>query len=158
MLSRSAGHPGRRLGKAAKACHPPNPALDVTRAREILPFAQDAASSRMVLNAVMQLNQTILEAFKGVQIQGHVTVTPRYQGNAIPNKHGGHTDDELVDRVLVKKGGDELAAAHQPDILAGLLSKAAYERADCIAHKLHAGRGVGWRRMTGEDDGPTLRV
>jgi|SRR6266849_873374 len=41
----------------------------------------------MVLNAVMQLNQTILEAFNGVQIQGHVTVTPRYQWNAIPNKH-----------------------------------------------------------------------
>jgi hypothetical protein len=40
----------------------------------------------MVLNAVMQLNQTILEAFKGVQLQGHVTVTPRYQGNAIPNR------------------------------------------------------------------------
>jgi hypothetical protein len=92
----------------------------------------------MVLNAVMQLNQTILEAFNGVQIQGHVTVTPRYQWNAIPNKHWGHTDDELVDRLLVKKGGDEFAAAHQPDILARVLSKTAYERADCTAHELHA--------------------
>jgi hypothetical protein len=34
----------------------------------------------------MQLNQTILEAFNGVQLQGHMTVTPRYQWNAIPNK------------------------------------------------------------------------
>jgi hypothetical protein len=92
----------------------------------------------MVLNAVMQLNQTILEAFKGVQLQGYVTVTPRDQWNAIPNKHGGHTDDERVDRVRVKKGGDELVAAHQPDILARLLSKTAYERADCTVHELHA--------------------
>jgi hypothetical protein len=46
----------------------------------------------------MQLNHTILEAFDGPQIQGHVAVTSRYQWNAIPNEHWGHTDDELVDR------------------------------------------------------------
>jgi hypothetical protein len=45
----------------------------------------------MVLNAVTQLNHTILEAFDGLQIQGHVAVTSRYQWNAIPNKHWGHT-------------------------------------------------------------------
>src|SRR2546422_9114058 len=101
-------------------------------------FAWDAASSRLLLNAVMQLNHTILEAINGVQIQGHVTVTPRYQWNAIPNKHRGHTDDELVDRVLVKKRGDDLATAHQPDILARVLSKTAQEWADCIVHELHA--------------------
>jgi hypothetical protein len=92
----------------------------------------------MVLNAVMQLNHTILEAFDGLQIQGHVTVTPRYQWNAIPNEDWDHTDDELVDRLLVKKRGDELAAAHQPDILARLLSKTAHEWADCTVHELHA--------------------
>src|SRR5947199_3976761 len=32
------------------------------------------ASSRLLLNAVMQLNHTILEAINGVQIQGHVTM------------------------------------------------------------------------------------
>jgi len=92
----------------------------------------------MLLNAVMQLNHTILEPFDGLQIQGHVPVTSRYQWSAIPNKHRDHTDDELVDRVLVKKGGDELAAAHQPDILSRLLSQAAHEWADCAAHELHA--------------------
>src|SRR5262249_26558648 len=96
------------------------------------------AVSRMALNAVMQLNQTILEAFNGVQLQGYVTVTPGYQWNPVSNKHWGYTDDELVDRVLVKKGGDELAAAHQPDILAGMLSKTAYEWAYCTLHELHA--------------------
>src|SRR5438876_4859682 len=113
---------------------------------------------RLVQNAVMQLNQTILEAFNGVQFQGHMTVTPRNQWNAIPNKHRGDTDDELIDRPLVKKGGDDLAAAHQPDILARLLSETAHEWADCTVHELHAWRGVGWWRMTGEDDVPTFRV
>src|SRR6266849_2018945 len=95
------------------------------------------SASGMVLNAVMQLNHTILEAFDGLQIQGHVAETSRYQWNAIPNEHWGHTDDELVDRLLVKKGSDELAAAHQPDILARLLSKTAHEWADCTVHELH---------------------
>src|SRR5262249_3756944 len=113
---------------------------------------------RMVPNAVMQLNQTILEAFNGVQLQGDVTVTPRYQWNAIPNEYGDHTDDELVDHLLVQKGGDELAAAHQPDVLAGMLAKTAYEGADGAADELHAWRGVGRWRMAGEDDVPTLRV
>ena len=92
----------------------------------------------MVLNAVTQLNHTILKAFDGLQIQGHVAVTSRYQWNAIPNKHWRHSDDELVDRLRVKKGGDELAAAHQPDILARLLSKTAHECSDCTVHELHA--------------------
>ncbi len=92
----------------------------------------------MLVNAVMQLNQTIPEAFNGAQIQGHVTVTPRYQWNAIPNEHWDHTDDQLVDRLLVKKGGDEVAAAHQPDILARLLSETAHEWADRAVHELHA--------------------
>src|SRR2546430_5379003 len=110
----------------------------------------------MVLNAVMQLNDTILEALNGVQIQWRVTVAPRDQWNAIPNKHRDHSDDELVDRVRVKKRGDDLATAHQPDILARLLSKTAHEWADCSVDELHAWRGVRWGRMTGENDRPTL--
>src|SRR5438876_8746997 len=108
------------------------------RPLETVPFAWDAASSRLLLNAVMQLNHAILEAINGVQIQGHVTMTPRYQWDAVPNENGGHTDDELVDRLRVKKRGDDLATAHQPDILARLLSKASHEWSDCIVHDLHA--------------------
>src|SRR5205085_6416732 len=118
----------------------------------------DAASSSLLLNAVMQLNHTILEAFNGVQIQGHVTLTLRYQWDAVPNENGGHTDDELVNRLRVKKRGDDLAAAHQPDILARLRSKTAHEWADCVVHELHARRGIDGWRMTGEDDGPAPRV
>ena len=92
----------------------------------------------MVLNAVMQLNHTILEAFDGLQIQGHVAVTPRYERNAISDEYRNDANDELVDRLRIKKRGDDLAAAHQPDILARLLSKTAHEWADCTVHELHA--------------------
>ena len=40
--------------------------------------------------------------------------------------------------LLVEKGGDDLAAAHQPDVLAGLLAKTAHEWADDIVDELHA--------------------
>src|SRR2546430_6666158 len=113
------------------------------------------ASSRLLLNAVMQLNHTILEALNGVQIQRCVTMTPRYQWDAVPNENGDHTDDELVDRLRVKKRGDDLATAHQPDILARPRSKAAHKWPDCVVHELHAWRGVRWR-MTGENDAPTV--
>ena len=53
----------------------------------------------------MQLNHTILEAFDGLQIQGHAAVTSRYQWNAIPNEHWGHT---LVQALDGWNGNDEL--------------------------------------------------
>lgn len=51
----------------------------------------------------MQLNQAILEAFNGLQVQGHVTVAPRDQGNAITDEHRDHADDKFIDRLLVEK-------------------------------------------------------
>src|SRR5437660_7974980 len=111
--------------------------LDGTRMRDRA-IRVGCASSRLPLNAVVELNHTILKAINGVQIQGHVAMTPRYQWDAVPNENGGHTDDELVDRLRVKKRGDDLATAHQPDILARLLSKTAHEWPDCILHELHA--------------------
>src|SRR5437016_10841594 len=36
----------------------------------------------------MQLHHTILEAINGMQIQGHVTMTPRDQRDAVPNENG----------------------------------------------------------------------
>ena len=40
-------------------------------------FASDAVGSGRFRNAVAQLNDTIVEAFDGPQIQGHVAVTSR---------------------------------------------------------------------------------
>jgi hypothetical protein len=101
-----------------------------------------------VLYAVVQLDHTILEALAGEQLQGHVAVTARDQWDALSNEDWGHTDDKLVDRLLVKKGGDDLAAAHQPDILARLLSETAHEWADGIVHELNSRWDFRWRRVT----------
>jgi hypothetical protein len=87
---------------------------------------------------VVQLNYTVLEALNVVQLQWDVAVTACYERNTVSNEHWYYTDDELVDCLLVEKGGDELAAAHQPYILARLLLKMAYELADSTAHELHA--------------------
>src|SRR5262249_6766687 len=58
---------GRAAGGRVPLGHPAgtvtiqhDPVSDGSRVREILPFARDAVSSRMVPNAVTQLNQTIL--------------------------------------------------------------------------------------------------
>src|SRR5438477_601832 len=124
--------------------------MKATRHVFLLSGVIKAASERG--NAV---EPTILEALNGVQLQRRVTMTPRYQWDAVPNENGDHTDDELVDRLRVKKRGDDLAAPHQPDILARPRSKATHEWPDGIVHELHAWRGVRWR-MAGENDAPTL--
>src|SRR3989441_8258402 len=77
--------------------------LDGTRMRDRSVRVGCSVIKRLLLNAVTQLNHTILEAINGVQIQRHVTMTPRYQWDAVPNENGGQTDDELVDRLRVKK-------------------------------------------------------
>jgi hypothetical protein len=50
-----------------------------------------------VLHAVVELDQTISEAFGREQAQGHLAVTPCDQWDAVPNEDWCHTDDELVD-------------------------------------------------------------
>jgi len=112
----------------------------------------------LVRNAVVQLDQAILEAFGGLQLQGDVTVATTYEWNAVSDKDRNYTDDELVDRILVKKGGDELAASHQPDVLSGLLAKPAYERADWTIHEFHAWRHIDWRSLAGKDDVTIIRA
>src|SRR6266571_3626841 len=127
----------RRSAPARTGGRPPA----VTRASKLGRGARgpwDAASSRLLLHAVMQLNHAILEALDGAQLQGHVTMMPRYQWDAIPDENRDHTDDELVDRPRVKKRSDDLATAHQPDILTRLPSKAAHEWPDGIVDELHA--------------------
>src|SRR5438105_15627403 len=122
------------------------------------PRSSVRSASGMLLNVVVQLNEAVVEPFNGVQIQGYVAMTARYQRNAIANKHWSHADDELVDRLLVEEGGDELAPTHQPAILAGLLPKTPHERTDFAAHELHTRRRVGWASAAGEDDASIPRV
>src|SRR5262249_39063363 len=112
----------------------------------------------LVSYVIVHLHQTIVERSTGYQVHWHVAVASRDQRNPIPDEHRDHTDDELVDRLRIEERGDELTAAHQPDVLAGLVAQPAGERTDRTAHERAAPWDIGWRRPAGEDDGRTLRV
>ena len=90
------------------------------------------------LHSLTKLDEAIFKLLGRPQRQRDVKVTSRYERNAISDKYRNDADDELVDGLRVKKRSDDLAGAHQPDILTRLLSKTAHEWADCIIHELHA--------------------
>jgi hypothetical protein len=105
-----------------------------------------------VLYAVVQLDHAILEALAGEQLQGRMAVTALDQWDALSNEDWDHTDNKLVDRLLVKKGGDDLPAAHQPDILAGLLSETVHEWTYGFVHEVYSRWGFRWRWVTRKDN------
>jgi len=68
------------------------------------------------------------------------------EGNAFPDERRHDADDELVDRVLVQEGPDDLTSAHHPDVLARLLVEAFGKGPDRLGDELDAGRhGCGGR-------------
>ncbi len=62
------------------------------------------------------------------------------EGNAFSDEHRHDGDDELVNRVLVKEGPDDLTSAHHPDVLASLLAEALGKGPDRLRHELDADR------------------
>src|SRR5579871_2745433 len=63
-------------------------------------------------------------------------------------RHDG--DDERVDRARIQERGDDLAPAHEPDVLARLVAQALDERADWFGHEYDAGRDGRRRRPSRE--------
>src|SRR4051812_34095900 len=102
-------------------------------------------TSRAALNAIVELDQTVVKALDGFQIERHVLVATRDQRNAVADEDRHYADHELVDRPLVEKGGDEIAAAHQPEVLARRLAMLAHIRADWIADELYTARHISGR-------------
>src|SRR4051812_20821613 len=74
--------------------------------------------------------------------------------DAVADEDGHDADHELVDRLCIEERGDDLAAAHEPDVLARLRPQSAHERADCLVHELDAARHAGRWRLVREDDRP----
>ena len=62
------------------------------------------------------------------------------EGNAFPDERRHDGDDELVNRVLVKEGPDDLTSAHHPDVLANLLAEAFGKGPDRLRDESDAGR------------------
>src|SRR5260370_15444109 len=63
------------------------------------------------------------------------------EGDAYADEDGDEVDAELVDFALVQEGGDDFAAAHHPDILAGLGAQALGKSFDGLVDKFE-----GWQR------------
>src|SRR5205085_7875753 len=70
--------------------------------------------------------------------------------NALPDEHRHHSDHELVNRALVKKGPDDLTSAHHPDVLASLLAEALCKNADRLRDELDPCRHRCWGRPARE--------
>src|SRR5262249_25403445 len=87
---------------------------------------------------VVELYHSIRKGLRGEQAQRHFTMPRRDEGNTFPDKRRHDANDELINRVLVKKGTDDFASAHQPDIFAGLLAQAFGKCTDRLLDELDA--------------------
>jgi hypothetical protein len=72
----------------------------------------------------MQLNGAVRKLLYTEQAERDLTMPRCKEGNAFPDEDWHNGDDELVDRVLVQEGPDDLASAHHPDVLASLRAEA----------------------------------
>src|SRR5688572_28336989 len=72
------------------------------------------------------------------------------EGNALPDEGWHDGDDELVNRVLVEEGPDDIPSAHHPDVLAALRAEALGERCDRLGDEVGAGGHGSGRRVPGE--------
>src|SRR5262249_52968019 len=108
------------------------------------------------LHSVTKLDETIFKLLGREQRQRDVTVTSCDERNAISDKYRNDANDKLVDRLRIKKRGDDFTAAHQPDIFALAFSKSVHEPTDCLVCEFDGWRSILWTRMTREDDGLLL--
>src|SRR5262245_4371866 len=93
----------------------------------------------------MQLHDAVWKLLKTEQAERHLTM-PRYEErNALPDEDRYDGDDEFVNRALVQERRDDLASAHQPDVLAGLRAEALGKGANGLGDEVNAG-GHGSRR------------
>jgi hypothetical protein len=115
-------------------------------------------STHGALHSVAKLDETVLKPFGRPQRQRDVTVTSAYKRNAISDKCRNDANDELVDRLRIKKGGDDFTAAHQPDISALALAKSIREHTNCLVREFDGRWSSCGTWMTREDDGSTLGI
>src|SRR5438105_1590534 len=94
----------------------------------------------------MQLNDAIRKLLYPEQEERHLAMPRCKEGNAFPDEAWHDGDDELVNRVLVQEGPDDLASAHHPDVLASLGAEAFDEGSDRFGDEVDTGRHGSRRR------------
>src|SRR5713226_4638251 len=75
-------------------------------------------------DAVVEMDDAVGEGFGGEEFEADGAMAKLDEGDAFADEDGDDVDAELVDFALVQKGGDDFAAAHHPDMFAGLGAQA----------------------------------
>src|SRR5580700_10080847 len=88
----------------------------------------------------MKLNDAVRKSLQRSQPERQLPMPRCNEGNAIPDQRRHDGDDELINRVLVKKGADDLTSAHHPDVLASFLTEPFGKGPDRLRDKFHADR------------------
>jgi hypothetical protein len=109
-------------------------------------------------HSVTKLDDTIVKLFSRPQRQWDVQVTSRDERNAISDEYWHDANDELVDRLGVKKRTDDFAATHQPDVFALTVSKPIHERANGLVREFNGWRSIFGTRAARENDGSTRGI
>ena len=77
----------------------------------------------MTLHQVAHLNNAVRKRCHALQPQRRVTMRACDEWDPLADEHGDDIDAEFVDLTCFEKRGDDLAAAHHPDMLALFLPK-----------------------------------
>src|SRR5712664_2391905 len=101
-------------------------------------------------SAVVEEDDAVGEGFGGEELEAEGAVARLNEGDAFADEDGDDVDAELVDFALVQEGGDDFAAAHHPDIFAGLDAQALGEWFDWLVDEFE-GRQRGFARTAGKD-------
>src|SRR5262249_37436981 len=80
------------------------------------------------------------------QAERHFTMPGCKKRNTFPDEGWHDRDDELINRILVQEGSDDLTSSHHPDVLASLLAQAFGKVSDRLGDEVDArGHGSGRR-------------
>ncbi len=88
----------------------------------------------------MEEDDAVGEGSCGEELEADGAMAGLDERDAFADEDGDEVDAELVDFALVQKGGDDFAAAHHPDIFAGLGAQALGESFDRLVDEFE-----GWQ-------------
>ena len=102
---------------------------------------ESVRESGMRNSAVVEEDDAVGEGFGGEELEADGAMAGLDEGDAFADEDGDDVDAELVDFAVVQKGGDDFAAAHHPDVFAGLGAQALGERFEGLADELESRHG-----------------
>ncbi len=100
--------------------------------------------------AIVEEDDAVGEDFGGEEFDADGAMARLNEGDTFADEDGDEVDAELVDFPLVQKGDDDFAAAHHPDLFAGLSAQALGESFDWLVDEFEGWQGR-LARVAGKD-------